>query len=864
MPGLSPERWQRVQDVFHQAHALRDLARERYLNEACQNDPGLRSSIDSLLAADAAPNAILDRPFGQDFPRAALGEDEDRWIGRRVGAYEIVACIGHGGMGSVYRARRADSQYEKEVAIKLVRAGFGTELLLRRLRSERQILAGLDHPNIARLLDGGVTESGEPFLVLELVDGRPIDEYCEARQLPLTDRLRLFREVCAAVSHAHRHLVVHRDLKPANILVTDEGAIKLLDFGIAKLLQGMPLEGAELEPTRTLHRALTPAFSSPEQILGLPLTTSTDVYSLGVVLFHLIVGCSPYRGPLMSTSDALREVCEGEVERPSIAALRRPGSPQNRRVPHDELDDITLRALRKEPAKRYSSADDLSEDVRRYLSGLPVMARGDRWSYRAQKFWRRHRLSLTAAAIVALALVTGLIATLHEARVAERQHALAAENLASVRTLANTLIFQVNDSIKNLPGATAARNQLLGTALQYLDALASRAGSDRGLLRELADSYARLGDIQGEPAGPNTGDPKAALVSYGKALDLYRQIAPQGSSDASVLSEVVATHVKRSHILLMAQGNPSGAEREAGQAAQLASRIVALKPGDATAQLRLAQAYEALSYYRWFGGHMESAVEAAERAITIVAKLQAEQPADWNTKSQLVRAYLSRNTLIPFGPPTPAEFAYHLGLLHKALALVQELYAVPGHENDPRRWRAFSVARNNWGIWESMKGDNATAVELLRRAAAEMQQADPDPNNAQELLDLGRVRSNLGRALLSAGQSDAAREAQLQAAASLQAARQRTDTYEIEYLLGQTDEELGSIEAKKAARTASTDERLKRWRDARALFASAIARFEPEVRVVRFAAWDRVPIDRATAGLAASTSEIRKLESRSP
>src|SRR5581483_5996278 len=388
-------RWQQVKGVLTRASALQAAARALYLAEVCAEDAELRSEVKSLLAAHSKEDAILDRPVDEYLPAYEPGSTEDAWLGQRIGAYEVVACIGSGGMGTVYRARRVDAQYEKEVAIKLVRAGFGTEIVLHRLRIERQILANLDHPNIARLLDGGVTSTGEPFLVLELVNGEPIDEYCDRHAPPIAERLRLFREVCVAVSYAHRHLVVHRDLKPANIFVTQEGSIKLLDFGIAKLLQPVTEQGDAVEATRTLLKAMTPAFCSPEQLLGLPVTTASDVYSLGVVLFHLLAGRSPYRSTLDSTQDAIRHICETEPMRPSVAASRYGARQIPCALPDRDLDDITLRALRKEPEKRYSSAEQFSEDVHRYLAGLPVIARGDQLSYRAGKFWRRHRIGLT-------------------------------------------------------------------------------------------------------------------------------------------------------------------------------------------------------------------------------------------------------------------------------------------------------------------------------------------------------------------------------------------------------------------------------------------------------------------------------------
>ena len=472
--NVTPDSWRRVREVFEQVSALDTAAQSPCLERACGDDVELRAEVESLLAAHAAADAIIDRSAVEYLPAGALEPPAEDWHGRRVGAYELLACIGRGGMGEVWRARRADAHYDKEVAIKLVRVGHASEFVLQRLRTERQILATLEHPNIARLIDGGMTAEGQPYLVMELVDGRPIDEYCESNALPIAARLRLFCEACAAVNYAHQRLVVHRDLKPSNILVTVEGAVKLLDFGIAKILQPPPADGAPVDASLTSMRALTPAFSSPEQILGLNITTASDVYSLGVVLYHLLAGRSPYRTALSSTRDAIRDVCETEPMRPSVAASQLAAAGQVRVLPDRDLDDITLTALRKEPEKRYSSVEQLSEDLRRYLAGLPVAARGDQFSYRAGKFARRHRVELAAVLLVVAALVTGIVVASRAARVANQERARAERHFASVRALANTFMFQMDESIRDLPGAGEVITSVVREARAVLGALPQR------------------------------------------------------------------------------------------------------------------------------------------------------------------------------------------------------------------------------------------------------------------------------------------------------------------------------------------------------------------------------------------------------
>jgi eukaryotic-like serine/threonine-protein kinase len=307
---MNPERWQQVREIFDAVIALDAGARRASLDALCAGDAELRREVESLLTSDAeAESAFLNVPALSLKNPCSEAKPAPSHVGRRMGAYNILEEIGHGGMGEVYRAARADGQYEKEVAIKLVRGGYDTASVLARFRHERQILASLDHPNIARLLDGGTTEEGIPYLVMELIEGTPIDRYCDSHELHVSERLRLFLQVCSAVQYAHQRLVIHRDIKPGNILVTKNGVPKLLDFGIAKILD--PAESSET----TLAQPMTPQFASPEQVRGDPITTATDVYSLGVVLYHLLTGRSPYPIDTHSPHQFARAICEWQPER---------------------------------------------------------------------------------------------------------------------------------------------------------------------------------------------------------------------------------------------------------------------------------------------------------------------------------------------------------------------------------------------------------------------------------------------------------------------------------------------------------------------------------------------------------------------
>ncbi|MGB8010596.1 MAG: serine/threonine-protein kinase [Terriglobales bacterium] len=401
MSSPQSNRWLRIEHIFYAALELQD-GREAFLDEACGGDSELRKEVDSLLRSAGQTMGFLHEPVLQAAQQITA---EEELSGKRIGSYQLLRLLGEGGMGKVYLAARADDLYQKQVAIKTVQGGLGqNRAMLLRFRSERQILANLDHPNIARLLDGGITDEGLPYLVMEYVDGIRVDDYCRINKLGTEQRLQLFCTVCAAVEYAHKNLVVHRDIKPANILVTAEGVPKLLDFGIAKLLDP---ESGELAPTLTSERMMTPEYASPEQVRGDAVTTSTDVYALGVLLYELLAGKRPFRLETTSPFEMARIICEEAPEPPSVVSAANAGlaAPDAARKLTGDLDNIVLMAMRKEPARRYVSVSALAADVQAYLTGYPVHARTDTWKYRSGKFVRRHKATAAAATIVALALI---------------------------------------------------------------------------------------------------------------------------------------------------------------------------------------------------------------------------------------------------------------------------------------------------------------------------------------------------------------------------------------------------------------------------------------------------------------------------
>jgi eukaryotic-like serine/threonine-protein kinase len=419
-------RWQQIQSLFEQLIDTGENERAVHLARACGNDIDLRSSVESLLNSDARREDPLLHAIGEA-AESLLEDHQDRLIGTRVGPYRVVSILGHGGMSTVYRGERDDSQYQQTVAIKVLQHATLHPRLRSRLHSERHILATLDHPSIARLIDSGDLEDGTPYLVMEHVDGESIDSYCDSRTLFIPERLELFVQVCAAVQYAHRNLVVHRDIKASNIFVTDEGAPKLLDFGIAKLLAPESLSHT-LPVTRLQERILTPENAAPEQVLGRPITTATDIYALGVLLYQLVTGRSPYRLLSYSQLQLERAICMDDPVRPSqmvisklsgekdadrsrISDRRGLSPPRLRARLSGDLDAIIAMAMRKEPDRRYPSVEALADDLSRHLRGEPVRARQGDWRYHTVKFMRRHVVSVigVAAVFVGLALFAGIM-----------------------------------------------------------------------------------------------------------------------------------------------------------------------------------------------------------------------------------------------------------------------------------------------------------------------------------------------------------------------------------------------------------------------------------------------------------------------
>jgi serine/threonine-protein kinase len=520
-------RWLRIEYLFYAALELED-GRAAFLEEACGGDDELRREVESLLHSAGHTMGFLQKPVVEAAQQIAV---EGALAGKRIGAYQLLQVLGEGGMGKVYLAARADDLYKKQVAIKTVTAGFAqSQMPLLRFGSERQILANLDHPNIARLLDGGITEDGLPYLVMEYVNGVRLDEYCQIHQLGTNQRLELFRTVCTAVEYAHKNLVVHRDLKPANVLVTLEGVPKLLDFGIAKLLDP---ESGQLAQTMTSERMMTPEYASPEQVRGDQITTSADVYALGVLLYELLAGKRPFQRDPTNPLELARMICERDPEPPSVRSAANPelAAPDAAQTLSGDLDNIVLMALRKEPSRRYVSVAALAGDVQAYLTGYPVHARVDTWKYRSGKFVRRHKTAVAAAALMALALIgfsigMGLLAkSASRERLAAQREAQFLEGIFEAATPDRTR------------GQQITARELLDQGAQRVDReLASDPRLRATMLDNIGRSYLRLGlydqaepllqrayELRKKTLGEDNADVASAAFSLGNSIRLQEQ-----------------------------------------------------------------------------------------------------------------------------------------------------------------------------------------------------------------------------------------------------------------------------------------------------------------------------------------------------
>ena len=724
---MTREDWLRVKSVSAGALEQSEADRRAYVAAACAGDDALAHEVWSLVASveKAAPlyETVTFAAPGSALVVAAAARLPALGAGDRVGPYRILKELGRGGMGVVFLADRADDEYRQRVALKVVDAG-GSPWAMKSFRDERQILATLDHPNIARLMDGGTTVDGLPYFVMEYVEGEPVDEYCDARSFGVTQRLRVFRQICGAVDFAHRNLVVHRDLKPRNILVAGD-IPKLLDFGIAKLLapaHELAL-GAGID---TGPGMLTPEYASPEQLQSGPITTSTDVYALGVLLYRLLTGTSPYRTASRAPHDIARAICEDEPDRPSAAAATR----TLRRQLAGDLDTIVLTALKKAPADRYASAASLAEDIDRHLASRPLVARPDSLRYRTGRFFLRHKLGASAAALVVAAIAAGLGATVWQARQTELQRAKAQRRFDDVRRVASSLIFEMHDSIENVPGALKTRQLLVKRGLEYFDGLAADEHDNPGLQRELAEAYDRMGNVLGRPYSANLGETSAALASYEKAMEIRRRLAASSLADRRSQLDLWSSYYNIGG-LRRETSDTLGALKLHEQARQVVERLLQTAPDDVALLRSAAQTASTLSVSYAQNGRIRDGLNAAQAALAFDERLLVQQPGNLGVQHDMASVHGRVGLFfLKLGDGGAARPHFQRGF-ELAQALIS---AEPANVTFVRR---LSNGHSHFALLFARHGDLDAAWTHQQQALAIRQRlVDENPKDRQAAIDL--------------------------------------------------------------------------------------------------------------------------------
>jgi serine/threonine protein kinase/tetratricopeptide (TPR) repeat protein len=832
---VTPSEYARLKGLFFASLDRPAGERDAFVEGSCAGDAELRGRLLALLDASHEGDGFLE-----ERPELPAEEEEGLAAGARLGPWEIMREIGHGGMGTVYEARRAEGDFLRRTAVKVVRPEIATAFFLRRFRTERRILAGLDHPNIARLLDAGATPDGLPYVVLEFVEGEPLLTHCASRGLGLIDRLHLFRQICAAVEHAHRNLVVHRDLKPGNILVTAEGIPKLLDFGIAKLME--PETGPGPEGTATLLHLMTPDYASPEQVGNGRITTATDVYSLGVVLYELLTGQRPYRFETSDSREIARIISEQDPTKPSVrvtqaeqessgprdepysagasAGLRSAGLAPRRayRALRGDLDNIVMMAMRKEPERRYASVRQLSNDILRHLEGRPVVARRDTVGYRSGKFIRRHRAAVAAAALVVAALGAGFVVTVHEKRLADVQRVRAERRFNDVRKLAGSFLFEFHDAIRDLPGSTPARALVVKRGLEYLDSLVRESGGDPGLRRELAAAYQKVGDVQGDRSSANLGDTKGALRSFRKALAMREALAAQAPGNAELAGELAVTLDSVGDIL-SETGDRAGAFDAIRRALKVREAIVAADPKGVASRRALATSYHKIAGGFAERGEFREALPVWRKEIELFEALWRENPTDKRAQRNVALSYkYTGSTLEALGDTAGA-----LDLYRKAVSLDEARSAA-----DPTNAQAridLSYSYGALSVCLGGTGDYDGALTTYRKAfAIRRALADADPKNVNAQMTVARAYLRIGEifqmkadpvsALESYGKALAIEETLSKSDASNEVARER-----VAVALNHRASAEASIAA--ASRTPLVL-RADHWREARSIYRKSL------------------------------------------
>lgn len=761
---MTPTRWQRIEKIIDSALQRPVEQRTQFVKQQSAGDIALEIEVLGLLDQHEKTSGLLDEP--PTVPPDPLQPGE--W----VGPYRVEKELGRGGMGRVLLAVRADDQFRKQVAIKILHANLTDGELLQRFRNERQILASLDHPNIARVLDGGSTREGMPYFVMDYVHGQPIDDYCRDKSLSTRQILQLFRDVCAAVQYAHSRLVVHRDLKPSNILVTAGGSVKLLDFGIAKLLQPESVQVQTLAETKD-YRLMTPKYASPEQIRGDRISTATDIYSLGVILYELLTGKPPYDIKEAAIAAIEKAILSEEPSRPSTA-ITKPGLDTTRTLTIDarkrqreltgDLDTIVLMALRKEPQRRYQSVEQFSEDIRKHLEGRPVIAQVDSFGYRASKFFQRNRYKVVAGAAIAASLLAGIVTTTFQKLEADRQRARAEDRMFAIFELTSAFMTKFHDELRELPGADKVRFMVLEETRRTLERLAKDSAEDKRVQRRLAPAYSVLATMEASPFGAVRGDARKAATFTRQSIVLMES-ALEGQElkppDWEELANLYSNHAD-----LLQAFDPKQAAVYYGKALSMRDEWRKVEP-DATLNLK---GYALIAGRRAdltmrTGGSIEEAINDYRRAVELAEQLVAKGPDAVNPKVARLHKdnnvyRMMRYSLVPWHGKLARAYQ-QAGRSDEALAHFRksaELNRAQIAEEPLNAYLAPNLAFTmlNIGNIQYARGDLVDAAAQFREAAG-LLEGRKDARNALLAGNLGSCHQQLAEVLLDMGRVEESR-----------------------------------------------------------------------------------------------------------